>query len=148
MRGSGNEANCRIPGAFVRVSSAYKKGLPLLFDIPLSISINCLTLLIIYQILQPRDTISTMSLINKAAWLDEANTPLQVRDAPMPVAGPNELVIRNAAVAINPVDTHMQKVGVFVQQWPTILGCDVSGEVQEVGPEAQGRFKKGDRVIG
>lgn len=89
-----------------------------------------------------------MSLINKAAWVDEAGKPLQVREAPMPVAGPNELVIRNAAVATNPVDTHQQKFGVFVQQWPTVLGCDVAGEVHEVGSEAQGRFRKGDRVIG
>ena len=66
----------------------------------------------------------------------------------MPTAGPNELVVRNAAVAINPLDTHMQSSGVFVQQWPAIFGCDVAGEVYEVGSEAQERFKKGDRVIG
>lgn len=89
-----------------------------------------------------------MSSINKAAWLNEANTRLEVREAPMPSAEPNEIVIRNAAVAINPLDTHMQKAGVFVQQWPSILGCDVAGEVHEVGEGAQGRFKKGDRVIG
>lgn len=85
---------------------------------------------------------------NTAAWLRKAGTPLEVGDAPMPTVGPNELVIRNAAVAINPLDTHMQKVGVFVQQWPAIFGCDVAGEVHEVGAEANERFKKGDRVIG
>lgn len=85
---------------------------------------------------------------NKAAWLPKAGAPLEVGEAPMLTAGPNEIVIRNAAIAINPLDTHMQKVGVFVQRWPAILGCDVAGEVHEVGSEAQGRFKKGDRVIG
>ena len=85
---------------------------------------------------------------NKAAWLHKANTPLEVGEAPMPTAGLNELVVRNAAVAINPLDTHMQSSGVFVQQWPAIFGCDVAGEVYEVGSEAQERFKKGDRVIG
>lgn len=85
---------------------------------------------------------------NKAAWLHKADTPLEVGEAPMPTAGPNELVVKNAAVAIHPLDCHMQKSGVFVQQWPSIFGCDVAGEVHEVGSEAQGRFKKGNRVIG
>ncbi|KAJ2955103.1 hypothetical protein NQ176_g11424 [Zarea fungicola] len=85
---------------------------------------------------------------NQAAWLIKADTPLQVGDAPMPNAGPNEIVIRNHAVAINPLDTHMQKSGIFVQQWPAIFGCDVAGEVHQVGVGAGDRFKKGDRVIG
>ncbi|OAA72474.1 Alcohol dehydrogenase superfamily, zinc-type [Cordyceps fumosorosea ARSEF 2679] len=85
---------------------------------------------------------------NQAAWLIKADTPLEVREAPMPTPGPNEIAVRNFAVAINPLDTHMQKTGIFVQQWPAIFGCDVAGEVYQVGAEAGGRFKKGDRVIG
>lgn len=85
---------------------------------------------------------------NKAAYLRKAGTTLDVADAPLPTAGPNELVIANAAVAINPLDFHMQDQGVFVQQWPSVLGCDVAGIVHEVGAEVNGRFKVGDRVIG
>lgn len=84
---------------------------------------------------------------NQAAWLTEANTPLKVRDAPLPIAGPGEIVVKNAAVAINPLDVHMLDLGVFVQQWPAVFGCDVAGEVYEVGADVT-RFKKGDRVIG
>jgi NADPH:quinone reductase-like Zn-dependent oxidoreductase len=84
---------------------------------------------------------------NQAAWLTKVDTPLQVDDAPLPTAGPGELVVKNAAIAINPLDCHMQDSGVFVQQWPAIFGCDVAGEVYEVGPDVQ-RFKKGDRIIG
>jgi NADPH:quinone reductase-like Zn-dependent oxidoreductase len=84
---------------------------------------------------------------NRAAWLIKPDTPLQVGDAPLPVAGPGELVVKNAAIAINPLDCHMQDSGVFIQQWPAILGCDVAGEVYEVGPDAK-PFIKGDRVIG
>ncbi|PVH98036.1 GroES-like protein [Periconia macrospinosa] len=84
---------------------------------------------------------------NQAAWLTKAGTPLEVGDAPMPKAGPGEIVVKNAAVAINPLDWHMQDAGVFVQQWPSIFGCEVAGEVHEVGPNEK-RFKKGDRVIG
>jgi NADPH:quinone reductase-like Zn-dependent oxidoreductase len=50
-------------------------------------------------------------------------------------------------VAVNPLDCHMQDVDVFVQQWPAIFGCDVTGEVYEVGLNVE-RFKKGDCVIG
>jgi hypothetical protein len=84
---------------------------------------------------------------NQAAWLIKADTPLKVDAAPLPSAGPGELVVKNAAIAINPLDCHMQDSGIFVQQWPAIFGCDVAGEVYEVGPDTQ-RFKKGDRVIG
>jgi NADPH:quinone reductase-like Zn-dependent oxidoreductase len=85
---------------------------------------------------------------NRAAWLRVANTPLEVGDAPMPVAGPHEIIVQNIAVAINPLDCHMQDAGVFVQTWPAIFGCDIAGEVYEVGEGVGDRFKKGDRVIG
>ncbi|KAJ0421402.1 chaperonin 10-like protein [Aspergillus carlsbadensis] len=84
---------------------------------------------------------------NQAAWLVKAGRPLEVGDAPMPTPGPGEIVVKNAAIAINPLDTHMQDIGVFVQQWPAIIGCDVAGEVYDVGADVT-RFKKGDRVTG
>lgn len=84
---------------------------------------------------------------NQAAWLKKANTPLEVGPAPMPTAGAGEIVVKNAAIAINPVDWHQQEVGVFVKQFPAIVGCDVAGEVHEVGSGIT-RFNKGDRVIG
>ncbi|KAL6718493.1 hypothetical protein ACLMJK_004585 [Lecanora helva] len=84
---------------------------------------------------------------NQSAWLKKADTPLEVGDSPLPKAGFEEIVVKNAAVAINPLDCHMQDAGVFVQQWPTVFGCDVAGVVHEVGSGVE-RFKKGDRVIG
>lgn len=84
---------------------------------------------------------------NQAAFLKEAGKPLEVDDAPVPTAGAGEIVVKNAAVAINPLDWHMQDSGVFIQQWPAVFGCDVAGEVFEVGPGVE-RFMKGDRVIG
>jgi NADPH:quinone reductase-like Zn-dependent oxidoreductase len=42
---------------------------------------------------------------NKAAFITAAKAnPLEVRDAEMPKAGENEVIIKNHAVAINPVD--------------------------------------------
>lgn len=85
--------------------------------------------------------------INNAAFLDEKASSLRIGPAPMPTPSPNEIVIRNKAIAINPVDWHMQDAGIFVQEWPSVLGSDVAGEVFEVGT-AITRFKKGDRVAG
>ncbi|KAE8452676.1 hypothetical protein EG329_013935 [Mollisiaceae sp. DMI_Dod_QoI] len=84
---------------------------------------------------------------NRAAWLIIADTPLEVGDAPMPTPGPGELIVHNAVVGINHVDNWMLEAGVFVRQWPTIIGNDVAGTVYAVGPDVQS-FKKGDRVIG
>ena len=135
----------------IRHAFTYKKGLDLLLSIKpssaLAISFDPSESIPI-QWKTSDSNFQKMSPTNYAAWLNEANTPHEVREAPMPTAGPDELVIRNFAVAINPLDTHMQKSGVFVQQWPSILGCDVAGEVHQVGRDAQARFKKGDRVIG
>ncbi|CAJ2511889.1 Uu.00g075140.m01.CDS01 [Anthostomella pinea] len=61
----------------------------------------------------------------------------------------HELVIRNAAFAINPADYIKQVKGNMVFPWvkyPFVLGSDVAGEVVEVG-SAVTRFRAGDRVV-
>ncbi|KAF4544692.1 alcohol dehydrogenase [Lasiodiplodia theobromae] len=85
---------------------------------------------------------------NQAAWITEAKgKPFKVQEAPNPKAGPGEVVIKNAAIAINPVDWKIQEYGGFVKQYPNILGTDVAGVIEEVG-EGVTRFTKGQRVIG
>lgn len=84
---------------------------------------------------------------NQAAWLIKADMPLEVGDAPMPTPGPGEIIVQNAAVAMNGVDNWMSEAGVFVKQWPAIIGNDIAGIVYALGPDVE-RFKKGDRVIG
>ena len=89
---------------------------------------------------------------NTAAWLTAAKTtPLQVKSAPYTRPLKNEIVIKNGAAAINPVDWMMtEETGAMIYSWikyPFVLGADVSGEVFEVGA-AVTRFKVGDRVVG
>ncbi|KAF2027566.1 GroES-like protein [Setomelanomma holmii] len=85
---------------------------------------------------------------NQAAWITEAKAkPLQVKEAPMPKAGKGEVVVKNHAVAVNPVDWKIQDYGIFLQKYPNICGTDVAGEVHEVG-EGVTHVKKGDRVLG
>lgn len=84
---------------------------------------------------------------NIAAWLVEKTNPLEVRPAPYTTPGANEIVIKNAAVAVNPVDWKLQDTGFYLTHYPTILGQDVAGEVVEIG-SAVTRFQVGDRVLG
>ena len=91
-----------------------------------------------------------MAPSNTAAWLtSDKITPLKVDTAPYQSPSSDELVIRNHALAINPVDWAMQTMGNSFFPWlkyPHILGHDVAGEVVEVGSSIT-RFKPGDRVL-
>ncbi|EED12115.1 zinc-binding oxidoreductase CipB [Talaromyces stipitatus ATCC 10500] len=85
---------------------------------------------------------------NAAAWLTEAKAhPFQVKEAPSYTPGENEILIKNHAVAINPVDGSLQSKAWWPMNYPTILGQDVAGETVQVGPNVT-RFQPGDRVVG
>ncbi len=87
---------------------------------------------------------------NTAAWLGAKHAKLEVKPAPYTHPREDEIVVKNHAVAINPVDWNKQVIGDFMFSWikyPFVLGEDVAGEVVEVG-KAVTRFKMGDRVLG
>jgi NADPH:quinone reductase-like Zn-dependent oxidoreductase len=86
---------------------------------------------------------------NTAAWLDSAYADFTVRAAPYTPPAPNQIVVRNRAVAVNPLDSIKQSTGDLMYRWlpyPSVLGEDVAGEVVEVG-SAVTRFQAGDRVF-
>ena len=87
---------------------------------------------------------------NTAAWLVTKQTKLEVKSAPYPHPREGEIVIKNHAVAINPIDWIIQVAGSIVFSWikyPFVLGSDLAGEVIEVGKGVT-RFSVGDRVLG
>jgi len=91
-----------------------------------------------------------MTPTNSAAWLRRRRAPLEVGPAPYTHPAPNEIVVRNRALAVNPVDWTIQLVGAPVFSWikpPFVLGRDVAGDVVELGRDVT-RFKVGDRVLG
>ncbi len=89
---------------------------------------------------------------NAAAWFVSARAKLKVDTAPYTPPGEGEIVIRNRAVAINPVDwaiATLPFIGPRVLPWlktPAVLGEDLAGDVAEVGPGVT-RFKVADRVV-
>lgn len=85
---------------------------------------------------------------NTAAYLVSDKAPLEVKPASYPEPKEYEIVVKSHAVAINPVDYAQQLFGPALFTWlkfPSILGYDVSGEVEALGSRIT-KFKVGDRV--
>jgi len=87
---------------------------------------------------------------NTAVWLPKKRGKLEIGPAPYPHPRENEIVVQNRAVAINPIDWLIQAAGNVIFTWlryPFVLGCDLAGDVVEVG-SAVTRFRVDDRVLG
>src|SRR2546423_15534773 len=76
---------------------------------------------------------------------------LHYENAPRPKPQAGEVLVRVKAAGVNPIDWkvregHMKDF--WPHKFPLILGWDLSGVVEEIGPgpAAAGRFKKGDEV--
>ena len=70
-------------------------------------------------------------------------------ELPRPVAGWNQVLVRIAASGVNPLDTKIRggKAAHAKQPLPAVLGLDMAGRVEEVGPGVTG-FRPGDEVYG
>lgn len=89
---------------------------------------------------------ATSSPTNLAAWLDESGQPYTIRGAPVPSPGPDDVVIRVHAVAINPVDAGRQASGIMITTYPWIVGVDGAGTIHSIGNNIAD-LSPGDRVI-
>jgi NADPH:quinone reductase-like Zn-dependent oxidoreductase len=91
----------------------------------------------------------TMRAVVTHEWGDPEQ--LRVEEIPRPEAGEGELLVRVLAAGINPVDWKTRRNGGLMKsrgiEPPVILGWDVSGVVEAVGPGVEG-FAVGDEVFG
>lgn len=86
----------------------------------------------------------------KAAYIQQPGPPevIQYGDLPQPVPQGSQILVRVAAVAVNPIDTYIRSGMVKMDlPRPYVIGCDLAGVVEAVGPAAR-RFRPGDRVWG
>lgn len=86
----------------------------------------------------------------KAAYIEQPGPPANIiyGDLPRPELKGAEVLVKTTAVAVNPVDTYIRSGTIAMDlPKPFIVGCDLAGVVQELGPDAT-RFKVGDRVWG
>ena len=71
---------------------------------------------------------------------------IQYGDLPEPTIGADQVLIRNHAVSVNPVDTYVRSGTVaFELPQPFVIGCDSAGVIEAVGENVD-RFAAGDRV--
>ncbi|GJE88568.1 zinc-binding alcohol dehydrogenase family protein [Phanerochaete sordida] len=69
---------------------------------------------------------------------------IESRDVPHP--GPGYILVEVRAAALNPVDWILRDMGLWIKEWPTILGTDAAGVVVELG-EGVSNVAVGDRVM-
>lgn len=75
---------------------------------------------------------------------------LEVKDLLRPSPGPGEVLVRVRSAALNPVDWKIREGElkfVFRLKFPTVLGFDVAGDVEELGPGVTD-FARDDPVFG
>lgn len=86
----------------------------------------------------------------KAAYLETTGGPEVIRygELPQPVPGPDEVLVRVGAAALNPIDLYIRAGTVAMPlPRPFIPGCDFAGTVVAVGSQVQ-RLHVGERVWG
>jgi NADPH2:quinone reductase len=86
----------------------------------------------------------------KAAYILETGPVENIRygDLPTPAPSSGQALIRVRAASVNPIDVYIRSGAVPMPiPTPYILGCDLAGVVEAVGPGVAG-FKVGDRVWG
>ena len=84
----------------------------------------------------------------KAAYITNTGSPdvIQFGDFENPTAGPGQILIRNHAVSVNPIDTYVRSgLIAFDLPNPFFPGCDSAGVVEAIG-DGVDSFAVGDRV--
>ena len=86
----------------------------------------------------------------KAAYITRTGPPevIEYGDLPDSTPAPTQVLVKVAAVAVNPIDTYIRSGAVAMPlTFPYILGCDLAGTVVSCGADVRA-FKPGDRVWG
>lgn len=81
----------------------------------------------------------------KVLYLTKKNGPFEIHTADVPKPGPGQILVKVQAAGLNPLDWKIQLYGLFIDEFPSILGHDVAGTVEELGEGVTG-FAKGDRM--
>ncbi|WP_413988269.1 zinc-dependent alcohol dehydrogenase family protein [Labrys okinawensis] len=89
-----------------------------------------------------------MTLMN-ALVLDSAGADFRIAELPRPEPKAGEVLVRVRASGVNPLDTKIRAgaAGHARHPFPAVLGIDMAGLVEAVGPDVTG-FRPGDEVYG
>lgn len=89
----------------------------------------------------------------KAVVVPAVGAPAEIStDTPVPKPSATQILVKTISTAVNPVDGLMAAMGMVVESFPLVPGCDAAGVVVEAGADAVNafgeRFKEGDAVFG
>ncbi|KAF5374442.1 hypothetical protein D9615_009107 [Tricholomella constricta] len=87
-----------------------------------------------------------MAGTQKALFLESKFGEFKLREQAIHKPGPGQLLVQIEATGLNPVDWKVQKYGIFVEDYPALIGTDISGVVEEIGSGVSD-FSVGDRVV-
>lgn len=95
---------------------------------------------------------SCQAMANRALFITKPQGSWVVQTRSIPTPSDNEILVRNAVVALNPVNYKVANIPGLADRmgfktWPAVFGSDLAGTVQSVG-SAVAHFKAGDRVAG
>jgi NADPH:quinone reductase-like Zn-dependent oxidoreductase len=86
----------------------------------------------------------------RSVWITRTGPPeaLEVRDGPDPVPGPGQVLIRVRASGVNFADV-MARLGFYpdAPPRPCVVGYEVAGTVEQLGPGVDGALAPGRRVV-
>jgi NADPH:quinone reductase-like Zn-dependent oxidoreductase len=86
----------------------------------------------------------------KSYWMhiDDVPNPIELRDAPMPVAGPTQALVKVHAAGLNRGE-FIKGHGLHGSQGAKAIGMEAAGEIVAVGDKvnSMSSFKVGDRVM-
>ncbi|EMD40281.1 hypothetical protein CERSUDRAFT_70692 [Gelatoporia subvermispora B] len=80
----------------------------------------------------------------KALFLTAKHGDWAVGTTDIPTPGTGQLLVKIHSTALNPLDWKIQAYGLFIENYPAILGSDAAGTVEVVGEGVEG-FGVGDR---
>lgn len=83
---------------------------------------------------------------NLAAVLPAEKAPFEVQEVENYQPGPDEILVKNEVISLNPVEYKVAKYAIFPLQYPYILGSTLGGTVEAVGSEVK-KFQVGDKVV-
>ncbi|KAJ2936606.1 hypothetical protein H1R20_g484, partial [Candolleomyces eurysporus] len=85
----------------------------------------------------------------QALVLEEKHAEFTIDSIPVPKPGKDEVLVKIYSSALNPVDWKVQKHGLYVENYPAVLGTDIAGEVVQLGEgvSESGLVGIGDRVF-
>lgn len=101
----------------------------------------------------PLALLASTLLLTMRALVEVEPGQLELRDnvEKPTILDPTDLLVRVEAAALNPIDLSRQYMGSGVtdnEAYPVVVGYDMAGVVEEVGPGATTDFRVGDRVFG